>query len=433
MITGRKIVRYTRFENRIASLLSAFPRLKRLCKKFYRRINYVIYSGAWGRSEAGHSAEVLHFEKGKAHFFGYYGKNQINRNGLVLLCAADFQNRMPDPKDRLRLLCGKANQKNSFHEIATTQAWNWQQGCMLQWLCNYSGEVVVFNDHRDKKFVSILLDTRTQAETVFDLPVYAVSAGNDFALSLNFSRLYHLNRAYGYCNDTAYELIHRTPADDGVWFLDFKTGNYKLILSLAQLASFRTKPSMARAFHKVNHIEISPDHNRFMVLHRWIVKSRRYSRLITANIDGTDLYVLADDDMVSHCAWRNENQILAWTRKPGTGDRFYLFHDKSEVFNIFGEDLLRQDGHPSFSPDGKYLLTDTYPDKQSLRTLIIYDIEKNKRIVVGRYFSPLQFDGDIRCDLHPRWSIDGNFITFDSCHQHKRNAYIINMAKIDSA
>ncbi|GAJ19102.1 unnamed protein product, partial [marine sediment metagenome] len=36
------------------------------------------------------------------------------------------------------------------------------------------------------------------------------------------------------------------------------------------------------------------------------------SRLVTANIDGSEPYILADDDMVSHCAWKNSSQIIAW-------------------------------------------------------------------------------------------------------------------------
>ena len=64
--------------------------------------------------------------------------------------------------------------------------------------------------------------------------------------------------------------------------------------------------------HKVNHIMLSPNGKRFLVLYRWLVGKRKYTRLITCNVDGTDMYILSDDDMVSHCYWKNYSTIPAF-------------------------------------------------------------------------------------------------------------------------
>ena len=58
------------------------------------------------------------------------------------------------------------------------------------------------------------------------------------------------------------------------------------------------------------------------------------------------------------------------------------------------------------------------------------DIKKDKLINIGTFSSAMKFHGYNRCDLHPRWSPDGNYISIDSTHQGKRKTYIIDVSKI---
>ena len=82
--------------------------------------------------------------------------------------------------------------------------------------------------------------------------------------------------------------------------------------------------------------------------------------------------------------------------------------------------------NPSFSPDGKLLLTDSYPDGESMRTLVLYDPQKDCRYDLGKYYSPAILHAT-RCDLHPRWSQDGRRISFDSFHEEYRGTYVIDI------
>ena len=73
---------------------------------------------------------------------------------------------------------------------------------------------------------------------------------------------------------------------------------------------------MNNAEHKVNHIMLNPSGERFMVLHRWFVGHRKYTRLVTVDVDGSKMYNLSDDDMVSHCYWKmTRRSSLSRTRK----------------------------------------------------------------------------------------------------------------------
>ncbi|GAG54506.1 unnamed protein product, partial [marine sediment metagenome] len=112
------------------------------------------------------------------------------------------------------------------------------------------------------------------------------------------------------------------------------------------------------------------------------------------------------------------------------GDHYYLFQDLSSEFEILGEKDFSSDGHCSYSPDRKYILTDTYPDNERMRTLILYRIVDNKRIDIGNFFSPPEIAEEIRCDLHPRWSRDGKKICIDSTHEGNRQIYVLDISQI---
>jgi Tol biopolymer transport system component len=150
-----------------------------------------------------------------------------------------------------------------------------------------------------------------------------------------------------------------------------------------------------------------------------------------ANLDGSDLRLVLGDGLVSHYDWRNDQEILAWTRIDGHGDHFYRVNERTGAHEIVGEELLTQDGHCSYSHNGRWILTDTYPHRETFeRDLKIYIPDENRQVIVGRYLSPPPFTGEIRCDLHPRWSPDDTRICFDSVHEGERQIYVIDTPEL---
>jgi hypothetical protein len=229
------------------------------------------------------------------------------------------------------------------------------------------------------------------------------------------------------------------PDDDGIYWMDLNTGEHKLIISLAQIVGIRHTSNMDNAKHWFNHMQFNPDDSRFLFLHRWRrPDGGRWTRLFTANPDGSEIYCVADHEMISHFDWRNPHQILAWARQHNIGDRYFLFTDRANVENpdevgeveVVGEGILTTDGHCSYSPDGRWILTDTYPDRERMRTLLLYRPADERRVDIGRFFAPKELDGEIRCDLHPRWSRDGQQVCFDSVHEEHRQIYVLDVREI---
>jgi Tol biopolymer transport system component len=139
-----------------------------------------------------------------------------------------------------------------------------------------------------------------------------------------------------------------------------------------------------------------------------------------------------DDRMVSHYSWRDENHLVVWGRTEKQGDRFYLVDVRDGTWRVLGGETFDQfgDGHPSYAPGGRWIVTDTYPDKGRQRHLLLFDTQMETVHRLGRFFAPWTFDGMTRCDLHPRWSPDGNYLSIDSAHEGTRKSYIVDVREV---
>jgi hypothetical protein len=316
--------------------------------------------------------------------------------------------------------------------LTKSSAWNWQQGCMLQWYAA-SNDTIIYNDFSYEKnhYISIIRNITTGNDKTIDFPVYSVSNSGDFALTLNFERLALMRPDYGYFNRNIKWEDLPDDHSDGIWFVDLKKNSSKLILSLDTLKNYQPSETMNGAHHKVNHIDISPDGKRFMFLHRWVGPQGRFMRLLTADShDGSGLYYITGDQMVSHNCWLGNREIISFCRLPDGRDRYVRFRDQQSFSEIIGDTLFNKDGHPSVSPDGHWMLTDDYPDKSRFSRLYLYHLNKKKKYIVGEFYQPLWYTGEKRIDLHPKWSPDGQKVSIDSGHTGKRKFYVVDVSTI---
>ena len=424
-------------EQKINYQLNKYPAVKKVIKRVYQRTMYAISPKI--KSE-GNITRISPDDKEHEYFFGYYDKSPWNITDRYMLCLR-ANNTWSDvsPKETADILLidtGKnENDKDRVKKIAETRAWNVQQSCMLQWLGPDYSSRVLYNDFRDGKYVSVILTLATMEEKVISAPVYSVSADGKFALTLDFSRLYNLRPGYGYYNVPEKTKDVALPDATAIWKVDLETGEVTDLLKYTDFADFQPRSEMqeAGAVHKVNHIMLSPNGKRFMVLYRWIIGERKYTRLITCNVDGTDMYVLSDDDMVSHCFWKDDEHIIAFENKKKSGTGYYLMKDKTQEY-VHCWPEMTGDGHPSYSPDRSLVVTDSYPDRARVASLRVMNanVEKNEVNVVARVFAPFKYDNDTRCDLHPRWNHAGDKICFDSVFEGHRGLYIVDVKQENS-
>lgn len=418
-------------ESAINYQLNKFPGIKKGIKRAYQRTMYTI------SPKIGSEGDIVRVSPNDRHeyFFGYYDKSPWDITNRYMLClrAKDTWSDV-SPKDRADILLIDTSlpdgDKERVKKIAETSSWNVQQACMLQWLGPDYSSRILFNDYREGAYVSVILELATGEEKIIPAPVYTVSQDGKIALTLDFSRLYNLRPGYGYYNVPEKTEGIALPDATAVWKIDLESGEVTDLLSYKDFATFQPRSEMQEpgAVHKINHLMISPSGKRCMVLYRWFIGQRKYTRLVTFNTDGTDMYVLSDDDMVSHCCWRNDEEIFAYENKKTSGQGYYLMRDKTQKYEHKWPQISN-DGHPSFSPDGTLIVTDSYPNRRRIAEVRL--LKDDFVLPIARVFAPFKYDNDTRCDLHPRWSRDGKKVCFDSVFEGHRGLYTVAVPKFE--
>jgi len=373
----------------------------------------------------------------KHHFFGYYDKCPWDKTGRYLLAMEiGFNDRQPKPGEPLTVGMVDLKDNHRYLPLDKTLAWCWQQGTMLQWVGTAPDREIIYNAYEDDRYLSIIRDVHNGKTRGLPRPIYAISNDGTQAVSLDFDRVARLRPGYGYVAGP--ETYKDVPAPDkaGAYWMDLKTGENKLIISIGYAAANKADARFKNAHHWFNHMQFNPSGTRLLFLHRWRQPKRSwYTRLYTAKPDGTDVRLITDTGMVSHFDWRDDKTILAWARKDAKTSRFFLIDALTGHMTVVGEGVLVRDGHCSYSPDRKWILNDTYPrGKKRLQTLMLYHPSDNKRVDVGKFHLPAKLKGPFRVDLHPRWNRDGTQVCFDSAHEPPtRQVYVVDVGHITKA
>lgn len=365
-------------------------------------------------------------------FFGYYDIPAFSGDAKRhLVNKVEFYDRLPKEDDKAELGVLDLT-THAYQKVSETRAWNFQQGAMLQWNPQAPDKEVIFNVRKGDAYRGAILNIETKERRLLDRPVANVDPTGKWALSVNFSRLFPFRPGYGYAGIPDAGEKTNAPEDDGVWLIDLSNGQSKLILSLAQVAQLAPEGSPLRTMKiLVNHITFNTDGSRFVFLVRNFPTATMNwkTSVFTANRDGSEPFLLINHGVASHYHWRDPGQVLFWAGVKGKNGLF-LLKDRTEEAELYDEAFFRADGHCNYSPDRAWLLYDSYPQKDSYRRLYVYDLKKKKGYTLGAYYSDPKISSDIRCDLHPRWALDGKAVTFDSIHEGRRHIYRMDLSKL---
>ncbi len=368
------------------------------------------------------------------YFFGYYDVQPWNKEGNLHLChKVKFWERMPEKGEIAEIGVIDINNENKYTKLAETTAWNFQQGSLLRWNPAAPNDEIIYNINENGQYKGVIMNIKTGEKRFTDYPLANVDSSGNYGLGINFSRLYDFRPGYGYSEieDPYYNVNH--PKDDGIFLVDLKTGKSKLVLSTDDLWNLTKDTLDSDEKVLVNHINFNEDGSRFVCLFRNFPENggRWKTAVITANRDGSDPYVLRDFDIASHYFWKDKENLIIYANHYD-GVQLYMWKDKTHQANLIGKDFFKgEDGHCSFSPDKKYVLYDCYWNADGYRPLNLYDVEEDKGITLGLYYSHPELEPeDIRCDLHSRWNRNGKAITFDSIHEGKRGIYYMDLTEI---
>ena len=387
----------------------------------------------------------------KDHFLAnYFAINAWSKDlRYVAVLETEVNGRLPAAGERCTLGLVDTADGNRFIPVTTTACWNFQEATMFHWLPN-EPDTFVFNDLRDGKAVAVVMNWRTKAERIIPHPVAAVTRDGTKAISLNYSRLYLTRPDYGYAGDgqDAREDVE-WPEDDGLWLVDLRTGEAKLILSVADGRALMPQPTPnpGQPGHPLAyycHVVFNPSGDRVFFLARsvdWFDKVKHRipswkTTSFTVRTDGTDLRrCFAGDWGGSHFNWLDDRTMVVtvYPKEIGSGAWHVVFTvGEEEKVHRLAPGLLDWDGHCVWSPDGEWMSTEGYFDRTMKRNWALMRRADEAVIPVGSFYVPEAYRGGYwRCDLHARWRPDGRQLGFNSVHEGTRQVYVIDLEEVD--
>lgn len=402
-----------------------------------------------------------------AHFFGFHDLCPWNRanDTLAILRAPGDLMRVPVAGDTAEV-CLWSPASGEVTPIGQTHAWNWQQGARLQWHPTEPNKLI-YNDFVERAFRAVVYDIVADRSERLPFSVYDITPDGRYAVSPHFARLHAYWTAYGYAGATSPGQSELTPDNDGLYICDLKTQRVELVVSVAQAAACGGRGRYDHRPNFLTHPKFNPSGTRFCFMYRFHTPDGAlYSRLLVADRDGRNLQILAEEKC-SHFDWYDDETLIVWARYLPLGlsaarrrgwtampvlrtlltfgrrlrpelkqrllnEAYFWVSTRSLQVRKLGAGLLEQDGHPMFSKDRRWMLTDTYPDpnKGGHQVLILYDLKTDTRIDIQSLFSPPAFasDGGIKCDLHPRWNHANTQVCVDSAHTGTRQVHVIDIS-----
>ena len=380
------------------------------------------------------------------HFFAnYFAINAWSPdNRYVLVLETDIKDKLPDGAP-CTLGLVDLEDGNTFIPVTTTRCWNFQEAAMAHWL-PWAKDTFVFNDVRDGRFCAVVMNWRTKEERHFPFPVSAVTEDGEWAISINYARLFLTRPDYGYCGDGQDPRKGVVfPEDDGLFRVNMRTGEAKLIVPTAAVKDMvpAVGPSgMSYLCHTV----ISKDKKRIYFLSRSVEKSMErvkkfkgvnwFTTAFTCNADGSGIRRCFPDGWgSSHFNWKpalseRDGRTMIVTAK---GQNRVYTHVEVTVgeeagARQVGGKAMDFDGHCIYTPDGEFISGDGYFDKKGYRHWKMVRLADDAIKDLGDWWTPETYrDIYCRCDLHPRWRPDGLQLGFNSVHEGSRQVYVMDV------
>lgn len=420
------MTQFNKLERQLAKTLSRFPYAKRMVKDIYGRVMYFVNKKGFKSKFSGRIKSYI--GGGQESFFGYYDRSPESLDGYILsyLLNGGSTSKKPNCDEPIMLAVFPPDGEEPIYALPIS-SYNWQQGARAQWV---SKDLFMVNDYDKEhhRYVSRLVSKQDfSVKRIYDYPVQDAFS-TKFFLSVNYRRLATLRPDYGYTNMRLLnERELRDLSGDGIWRIDFETGEGRLIVSLKSLCDMSPNPDFSAAYHKVNHVMISPHGDKFIFLHRMVLDGRRFDRLVLADSERGEVKILNNSGMVSHCTWVDNETLVGYMRSPDGHDGYWVVNVQAASFERFADGRLDcyGDGHPH--ANGDMFVTDTYPDKARMQKLILANWRTGEINEIGEFYHGFEYKAECRCDLHPRLSPDGRRVYFDSVFDGKRRLYRLDL------
>lgn len=355
--------------------------------------------------------------------FWFYDEQQFDISGRYALgMKVYFQERDVEPTDQGDIGYFDLHDDFKWKKIGETTAWNWQQGCRLQWRPN--SDEILWNDRSDdgNHFICRAYNFRTGEQRTLPRPVYDVSADGKTALTHDYSRMKHAGTQYVGIPDP-YESL-QSPKQSGIESMDMETGEVEFLISLEKMATIAFPHGYTGETNLYFFREgWNPSGTRFIAFLRNMDSPERHVSGWSISADGQDVRYFYDNP--SHHVWQDDSTILE-------GRYFGLFRDDGSGKLIHKLAEVKANIDPTILPEpyDDWILGDTYV-LDGVQHLFMFHRPSGLFVPLARLKSTGPSGGIYRVDLHARCSHDGRIVSIDATHEGSgRQMYIMDIGHI---
>ena len=423
---------------------------------------------------------------GTGSWFGYYNYDPLNNDQTKLLCHRTHNDAQIIRKGMSVEIGYYDIPSGDWHHVGISDSYNWPQGSMSQWLPGIGNEnKIIYNLSDNSHLISRIYDISTGKSKDINWPIYGLTPDGKKSITIDLERS-HFTLAYHYESITNEEKNKRVVPGDGIFEIDLEKNTRKCLIPIENIINIDYEPYFDKCNHWLEHVMISKNGKRFCFLHRFTPignANKRITRLFIADIDGSNLHIIKGwrDYSWSHFGWDGDDAFSIYTyERPFTiGTRYVMQESKQSIasspntnplsrllklfpvdfrkdirirlkgqksyyqyyivkdglFSLYENYKLRAfdiDGHQSYTNDGKYMITDSYPNGQSFQRLMVYNKSKRKALMLAHIYAGLNGKPGT-CDLHPKLCSDNNFLIVDSAYngRHHTILFRLNWDKIN--
>ena len=355
--------------------------------------------------------------------FWFYDEQQFDETGRYALgMKVLFQDRDVELTDRGDIGYFDLQDGFKWRKIGETTAWNWQQGCRLQWRPN--SDEFLWNDRSDDgtHFICRLYNFKTGEQRTLPRPVYDVSDDGRMALTHDYARMKHAGTLYEGIPDPYEDL--RAPKQSGIERMDMETGQVEFLINLERMAGIAFPQGYSGSTNLYFFREgWNPSATRFIAFLRNMDSPDRHVSGWSISADGKDVRYFFDNP--SHHVWQDDNTILE-------GRYFGLFNDDGSGKMVQKLAEVKANIDPTILPEpfDDWILGDTYVI-DSVQHLFLFHRPTSLFVPLAKLKATGPSRGIYRGDLHARCSRDGRIISIDATHEGMgRQMYILDIGHI---
>lgn len=338
--------------------------------------------------------------------------------------------------------------ERTIQTVYKTKCWGFQTGANLNW--GGTDRYLYTNDIAGGVAVCTRLDLDRGEVKLYSGPAYNVAPDDSCAIGFPLELMDATQLGYGAPSKDPLQPPKLPPGaskSQGLWRTDLRTGEKRLLVSLAQLAARVSEPPLwDGGTWYLWHSKHNNAGNRILQISRTLFpkgQGASNTLVFTFNIDGSDIQLLPSKPVWGtnggHPNWHADNKHVIRNLAVGGKTRFCQWLIDGSNFRLLSE-TLEGGGHPRIEPVGRYLVTDTFEHDGKRQWVIIrfIDLRQDREQRICRFptVDRTILKGDLavvrRLDGHPSWDRGFKNVIFQAAPNGNRQLYVADVSHLMS-